>query len=253
MPTEATPLKIVNLQDEEGRFLDPEGRVEVHSIWKTIQGEGPYAGERAVFIRLAGCNLKCPACDTDYTSRRLPATPQEIVTGVRSFLEPVILHTSSNLFGSQVHKSHSLVVITGGEPFRQNIGPLARELLGAGYRVQIETNGTLFLEEFPYLATTVVCSPKGIRIHPQLKPYVKALKYVLADGQVFSDGLPTTVLGRRVLVARPWPSFEGVVYVQPEDTGDPEQNKKNLKAAVDSCLQFGYTLGLQIHKIIGLE
>ena len=40
---------------------------DVHSIFPTIQGEGPFVGQPAIFIRLAGCNLQCPACDTDYT------------------------------------------------------------------------------------------------------------------------------------------------------------------------------------------
>ena len=41
-----------------------DGTLEVHSIFKTIQGEGPFCGTPAVFIRLAGCNLQCPWCDT---------------------------------------------------------------------------------------------------------------------------------------------------------------------------------------------
>jgi len=44
--------------------------LEVQDIFSTIQGEGPFAGKPAVFLRLAGCNLRCFFCDTDFESRR---------------------------------------------------------------------------------------------------------------------------------------------------------------------------------------
>ena len=44
--------------------------LQVNSIFYTIQGEGPFAGRPAIFIRLAGCNLQCPGCDTEYTKRQ---------------------------------------------------------------------------------------------------------------------------------------------------------------------------------------
>src|SRR3954467_9071958 len=45
--------------------------LSIHSIFYTLQGEGPYSGCPAVFMRLAGCNLQCPGCDTDYTSGQI--------------------------------------------------------------------------------------------------------------------------------------------------------------------------------------
>jgi len=50
----------MNQQPIEKQFLHPKGDLEVHSIFLTIQGEGPFTGQRAVFVRLAGCNLQCP-------------------------------------------------------------------------------------------------------------------------------------------------------------------------------------------------
>jgi len=46
---------------------------------------------------------------------------------------------------------------------------------------------------------------------------------------------------------------EGFVYVQPRDDKEILENARNLKAAIDSCMKFGYTLSLQTQKIIGLE
>ena len=47
--------------------------------WATIQGEGPYAGSPATFIRLWGCNLKCYFCDTDFESAPVSRTVKEVV------------------------------------------------------------------------------------------------------------------------------------------------------------------------------
>ncbi len=147
-----------------------------------------------------------------------------------------------------------LVVLTGGEPFRQNLTSLVWLLEEVGYQIQIETNGTLYLPGFPYQRdVTVVCSPKTGSIHTKLQPHVTALKYVIEAGQTDpEDGLPLSVLGRPMRVARPWPEFRGDVYIQPVDEGGAERNVANVQEAVNSCMKFGYRLSLQLHKIIGL-
>ena len=113
-----------NQQPVESVVVDPT-HLDVHSQWNTIQGEGPYAGHQATFIRLAGCTLMCPGCDTDYTSNREKARIRDIV----AYCE---------------NQSPGLVVITGGEPFRQKLDLLCLMLLAAGKTVQIETNGTVW-------------------------------------------------------------------------------------------------------------
>jgi 7-carboxy-7-deazaguanine synthase len=231
----------INLQPIEKQELSDEGILQVHSIWPTIQGEGPYAGTPAVFLRLAGCNLTCPGCDTDYTSTRVVATPQKILQQVQGF------------------RKDGLIVITGGEPFRQNFAPFARLAVYSGYRVQVETNGTLWFEEFYPSRFTVVCSPKTPKIQEELKRHISALKYVVKAGEIDpSDGLPTSILENGLRPARPWPKFGGEIYVQPydEDFSDPinedTKNAKNIEAAVESCMKFGYRLCLQVHKLVGL-
>jgi len=219
--------------------------LEVHSIFRTIQGEGPFCGTPAVFIRLAGCNLQCPGCDTDYTSNRHRATAEEIVDKVREL------------------QNMGLVVITGGEPFRQQIGSLLRKLNVWNYYVQIETNGTLPpCDAFFTTATDmrcgnyIVCSPKTSSINKKVLENACALKYVLNHHAVnLSDGLPIKALGHPVdeYVARPPKGHNIQIYVQPEDSKDERINYLNLKACISSCMKFGYTLQLQIHKLIGME
>lgn len=215
--------------------------LSVVSIFGTIQGEGPFAGRPAIFIRLGGCNLQCPQCDTDYT------TTQRFYS-VDAILNEVI----------DTPVNSKLVVITGGEPFRQNIIPLVNALDDAHFEIQIETNGTLTIPGFPYWLTTIVCAPKTGSIKKSILPHISAVKYVVdADSISEDDGLPLMVLGHsnngEVCRAPLRYLKKERVYVQPVDTGDAEQNKRHLDAAINSCFNFGYTLCLQQHKILDLE
>jgi len=213
--------------------------LDVHSIFHTIQGEGPYAGYPAVFVRLAGCNLQCPGCDTDYTSGR---------TGMSNGKLARALDT----YRSAYHQP--IVVITGGEPFRQPVA-LARTvalLLNDGWKVQIESNGTLPPGDLDIRAEVVV-SPKAPVVHKGLFPYVKALKYVLSARNVDpADGLPTSALGL-VHKARLWRPPEGLkvpIYIQPEDNNEYQDN---VQAVINSAMKYGYIMNLQMHKLVGLE
>lgn len=231
----------MNTQKPEKLSLDKSGDVEVHSIFPTIQGEGIFAGEPATFIRLTGCNLRCPSCDTEYTSIRVKITPEEILHNVMRVSAP-----------------NTLVVITGGEPFRQHLDHLTTILVESGYRVQFETNGTLPITFDKDLMRTgkvfIMCSPKTGRIHEGLAPYVSAYKYVINYLHVNPlDGLPSRVLDLKAIPARPLIGCDKPIYVQPMDSKDASVNYKNLKATMESCLKHGYQLCLQLHKIIDVE
>lgn len=210
--------------------------IQVHSVWHTMQGEGPFVGTPAVFVRLAGCNLQCPFCDTEYTKQRTVMSPRGVVDVVKGI------------------RQSGLVVLTGGEPLRQHISLLVLELLESSYLVQIETNGTVFRAlPFDHVNLTIVCSPKMPKINEFLEPHIDALKYVVRAGEVDIDGLPKTTMGFASRVARPSHRFGGVVYVQPLDEGNPRANEANLKAALGSCMDFGYRLSVQTHKSLGLD
>lgn len=237
----------LNHQPIETRVTNPK-ELEVHSIFYTIQGEGPFAGRPAVFVRLAGCNLQCPGCDTDYTSNRELLNPFEIADR--------IIEKFPQGWNPEI-TAGPIVVITGGEPFRQDITELCNLLVqNWGFTVQVETNGVLPIPEKISDAVVIVCSPKTSALNRHNLNRINALKYVLHHEHVDPrDGLPTKALfhnnsGR---VARPPEGFMGMIYVQPMDVKDAEINLLNEKAAVKSCLDFCYSLQLQIHKIIGVE
>lgn len=217
----------------------------VKEVFATIQGEGPFAGERAVFIRLAGCNLACAWCDTDYRQGHTPA--QDLRTLTLSALR------ARESFGRW---PDPLFVITGGEPFRQPIGLLVDFLLGEGFRVQIETSGSLWQDvsvRGPNMDSLhIVVSPKLAKVHPKIRKHACAWKYVISADDTLdpSDGLPlssTQKRGERCKLARPPEGAE--VYVQPMDEGCEIRNRKNAEIAADIALAFGYTFSVQLHKV----
>jgi 7-carboxy-7-deazaguanine synthase len=219
-----------------------DATIDVHSIFKTIQGEGPFCGERALFIRLWGCNLRCPGCDTEYTSTRVTWTPHDL---------------TEHVWRVEQWPHGALIVLTGGEPFRQNVVPTIYALISAGYQVQVETNGVIAppgLESLDYFTRfTIVCSPKTSQIHPAIKKRAAAFKYVLRAGEISDEGLPLRALGHKATphVARPRPG--ALVYVQPMDEGDPAVNELNLHHTIQSTMKHGYRLQIQVHKIIEME
>lgn len=241
----------LNVQEPEGieGDVDNSTYLDIVEIFPTIQGEGPFSGERAVFVRTAGCNLKCPQCDTDYTTNRQNTPYDEIWNSILSAYET---------FNDPAPMKNIFVVLTGGEPMRQNIGHFLlylfnQQTVEVEIHVQIESNGTLYRENIPWFAPnlTTVVSPKGGKVNEKLIPYITAYKYVLDSEFVCpEDGLPTEQLGNPVRVARP--QGKSVTYIQPADSGDAEKNKLNLQACVKSCQTFGYRLSLQLHKIIGV-
>lgn len=236
----------MNEQKPMAAAYSEDGAIDIHSIFATIQGEGPFCGARALFIRLHGCNLRCPGCDTEYTATKQTVTPANLVLcATQTYAWP----------------TGSIIVITGGEPFRQNVVPSIHALVLAGYKVQIETNGVICPPHFDLLdlhiaaqRVNIVCSPKTSRIDATIAKKAIAFKYVLRAGEIGGDGLPTKALGHPAepFVARP-PRSDTRVYVQPMDEQDAALNNTNTEAAIQSCMQYGHLLQLQTHKILGLD
>jgi len=107
----------------------------VNEIFRSIQGEGKYAGWPCVFVRLTGCNLRCSYCDTAYAfSEGRKYTVREVVSQVSSL-------TSAYAPGPA---PLPLAEVTGGEPLLQPASlTLMRALCDRGFTVALETNGSL--------------------------------------------------------------------------------------------------------------
>lgn len=100
--------------------------LKVNEIFHSIQGESSHAGHPCVFVRLTGCNLRCSWCDTPY-----------------AYEEGEIMELADILDRVESYRC-PLVEVTGGEPLLQEETPeLIRRLLEKGFRVLLETNGSL--------------------------------------------------------------------------------------------------------------
>lgn len=245
----------LNQQKPEKRVFELE-TLDFHSMFLTIQGEGPFTGRKAVFIRLAGCNLQCPNCDTEYTQGRQHEFQKDLAQRAADLWRG---KDFGLLFAD--NRSRPLAVITGGEPLRQEIGPLVRHLLNFGFEVQIESNGVfaptqiLFELLMFHSHCHLIVSPKTSRVHDDCHRLARAFKYVLSYDQVEpTDGLPLRALMHKASphIARPNEKFKGDIYVNPEDSKDPIINRLNLEAVVNSCMKHGYIAGIQLHKLLDL-
>ncbi|HEY9772943.1 MAG TPA: 7-carboxy-7-deazaguanine synthase QueE [Planktothrix sp.] len=211
----------------------------VQEVFYTLQGEGPFTGQPALFVRLSGCNLSCFWCDTDFESSKWKPQLDELLATI-----------------AQLRPEHCrLVVITGGEPFRQNIVPLVQQLLAQNLTVQIETNGTLWLDLPEHDRLHIICSPKTARINAEIERRASTFKYVIASGQSDqTDGLPIMSTQKERMACRlARPPRHASVYIMPLDAQDAGKNAENTRACIDIAKKHGYTLTLQTHKLAGFQ
>lgn len=133
-------------------FKDAGDKLFVTSVFYTMQGEGPYRGMPALFVRLAKCNLGCSWCDAFFDDGDWMTVEEVIEAAVEETEKYYNNNVPEGLWDRMVF------VVTGGEPSLQKIKPLleaASEKFGA---TQIESNG-VFAPDVPD-RTTVVISPK---------------------------------------------------------------------------------------------
>ncbi|MCI4458058.1 MAG: 7-carboxy-7-deazaguanine synthase QueE [Thermocrinis sp.] len=207
--------------------------LKVNEIYPSIQGEGLLIGSPAVFIRLQGCNLRCPWCDQ-------PSALFFVEGGVNLKVEQILDKVSE-------YKIRH-VVITGGEPFAQEgLATLVKELVQRDYFVQIETNGTLWQEGLENLENLhITCSPKWSAhwfVHPKILQNAKELKFVVDD-----------VLSTEVLLKAQFRTFleEGRVILQPE--GNKAVFFKKALELQKELSELGFSVRVlpQLHKLFGL-
>ena len=173
-----------------------EGMLFVTSMFMTLQGEGPYRGEPAFFIRLAKCNLVCSFCDTFFDDGDW-LTFDQIEERVESAIEQFYLdkgvvrpewtqYRPEPWFAAdgfrnpedRPHKRKMVLVMTGGEPMLQeNMGPFLERMSLSFAKTQIESNGTqaTWIPE----STTLVCSPKCLEKNGKPIKYLEPRKEVL--------------------------------------------------------------------------
>ena len=195
----------------------------VNEIFYSLQGEGFWTGTPMVFVRLSGCNLQCPFCDTDhfaFTEMEADA----IVEVVRSC-------------GGLCRR----ICLTGGEPTLQADAALLDAFHSAGYTVHMETNGT---HEVPAGVDWVTLSPKN---------QVTALK---GNGTVVLEKADELKLVLAPGVdPSAWAAFPATWhFLQPCDVSDPVRNREILRLTVEYIqLHPSWRLSLQTHKLLSIR
>lgn len=206
----------------------------VKEVFLTLQGEGANAGARAVFVRFAGCNLwtgreadrasaVCKFCDTDFVGMD--------GTGGGRFADADALSDAvASEWGEGVDKR--FVVLTGGEPMLQVDAALVDALHARGFRIAIETNGTL--------------------------PVEPGIDWVCVSPKAGSDVIQTR--GDELKLVWPQPgtdvaAIEGWDFanflIQPMDDA---RGDANVRAAIDFAMtRPKWRLTLQTHKMLGLR
>lgn len=138
----------------------------VNEIFYSLQGEGYHTGTPAVFVRLAGCNLRCTFCDTQFAQYRS--------LDIHHIVSEVLKHPAST------------VIITGGEPTLYDLTPLVLALKENSRLTHLETNGTHPVEA-PF--DWITCSPKiqsphsnpRYIVHPSMFDRANELKIVFQE------------------------------------------------------------------------
>ena len=207
----------------------------VKEIFYTLQGEGANAGKPAVFCRFAGCNLwsgreedrasaVCRFCDTDFVGT--DGTAGGKFTTAEALVDVIEAHWPST------DHAHRFIVVTGGEPLLQLDAALLDALHARGFRVAVETNGTVA----PPADIDWLC------VSPKL-----GSELVVRAGQELKLVYPQAGGDPAQFAALAFDNF----YLQPMD--GPDQ-AANTQAAIAYCQQHPrWNLSVQTHKIIGIR
>lgn len=199
----------------------------VNEIYASVQGEGMRAGQPSIFLRFTGCNMRCSMqhgdlspggfdCDTEFESGVKLTATQIVVRCVEEREE----------FGT------NWIVATGGEPALQLDAALVEALHAAGFKIQIETNGSLPVASgIDFITVSPKVAEHCIR---QLK--ADEVKYVRGYGQALPK---TRVEATHYLIS---PAFNGT-QVQP----------RTLKWCEQLVEGTPWRLSLQNHKIEGIR
>lgn len=209
------------MDTQNARDVRAEGDVyPVVEIFNGIQFEGARSGTQNIFLRLAGCNLHCPFCDTDLEKWRW--------MGVGEIIQEMKAAGTSNT-----------VVITGGEPMVHNLYPLILALRACDYHICMESNGSLLQEYFEQHEKLLLeiewltVSPKSHISTHLLINYAAEVKYVVPDHEkLISWG------HRRV-------------FLQPE-WNNPRALERCL-ALLEEHASTSPRLSIQTHKYLGLR
>lgn len=204
---------------------------KVNEFFYSLQGEGRNTGRAAVFIRFAGCNLRCSFCDTEFDSYR-EMSAEEIVDAI-------------SVWPSR------FVVLTGGEPTLQVDDAFVDLLHQHGYEVAMESNGT---RPAPRNLDWLTVSPKDWwkasgGWWTEHRSRINEVKIVFDEdtpARLSSTHNPQLIIQNSKPIT--------LYSLQPCDTGDAERNARILHLCIEYIKQHPqWRLSLQTHKLVGIR
>jgi 7-carboxy-7-deazaguanine synthase len=194
--------------------------MRINSIYPSIQGEGSLLGVPMVIVRLQGCAVCCPWCDTKQTWNSDGGTEMSIPQVVERVVE--------------LTTGQRWVLVTGGEPLEQagELAGLTARLHRAGYELALETNGAHAFERSQF--DWVCISPKdGAPVPERNLRLADEIKFVVGSERDLPD--PTSLpQGAKILL-------------QPLS-----QSPRATRLCVETVERMGWRLGIQAHKYLGL-
>ena len=220
----------------------------VNEVFQSIQGEGYFCGTSCVFIRLQGCNVGCPWCDTKHTWHKRSKNKvsfKELITK-KEDSESFAQVTSDEILAYIKNNYESKhVVITGGEPCIYNLEELTSQIIDLDYQVQIETSGCFNI--YANSKSWLTLSPKienlaGFTITNDAIEKANELKFIIAkqrDINVVKSFLTTNKENLKSLEQ---------IYLQPLS-----QKSHATKIALDACIKNNWRLSLQMHKYLNIR
>jgi 7-carboxy-7-deazaguanine synthase len=218
----------------------------VNDLYAAIQGEGCLAGTAMVLVRLHGCGVGCPFCDTKETWRRDRARRVEgpsLALGTSPAwceVGPIEIAAEARWH----YPGPRWALVTGGEPAEQALGPLCAALHDAGFKVALETSGTA--AGYRGAALDWFC------LSPKLG--MPGCRAVLPDALEAADEIKH-VVGRAADVAALDELLQGVrlkeacaICLQPMSL-----NERATELCTRTVLERGWRLSLQTHRLLGLR
>ncbi len=226
------------------RSAAERGLLVAEKFGPTFQGEGPTAGQRALFLRLSTCNLSCAWCDEPHTWDR---SRFDVDAHSERMSERALL-------GWALESPGTRVVVTGGEPLLQQAAlfPLVAALAQAGRRVEIETNGTVApTAEMVEVVERFTVSPKlsGSRVAAGRRIVPAALTAFAGCGKAVFKFV-VTCDGEADEIAELEARFGlAPVWVMPEGT-DGLGVLAGMRQLADIALARGWNLSSRLHVLL---
>jgi 7-carboxy-7-deazaguanine synthase len=214
-------MTYLDVELRKSKFEEQEISYPIVETFHSIQGEGAWMGASAFFIRLGGCDVHCPWCDTKESWNALKHPQQSV----------------SELVNLVKMAKPAIAIITGGEPLMHDLHPLTQVLHLQGIQVHLETSGAHPISgEFDW----ITFSPKTFKApHPSIYGFANELKVVVSQAsdlvwaETQAELVPSNILK----------------YLQPE-WNQPDSQSLIFDYILDHPQ---WRMSLQTHKMLGVR